>query len=112
MVLMTAENPDQIEESAIGRLRERLVPRATLADQVADLLVDHILESGLQPGDALPPTAELVAHLGVSRTVVREAIAELAGRGVLMKGQGRESIVASPGARKLHELLSFTVRHD
>lgn len=89
----------------------RLV-RKSLADQVAGALIELILDRGLQEGDALPSTLELAEEFGVSRTVVREALADLAGRGVLSRSQGRESVVATPGPDELHGLLSFRVRRD
>lgn len=87
----------------------RQVTRTTLTDQVADLLVDLIRERGLRPGDALPATAELSESFNVSRPVVREAIAELAGRGLLRRHQGRESIVTIPGSDHLGRLFSYRI---
>lgn len=86
--------------------------RRSLADQVADALVDLILEEGLHEGDSLPSTAELSERFGVSRTVVREALAALAGRGILTRSQGRECVVATPGSDELHRLLRFRIRRD
>jgi GntR family transcriptional repressor for pyruvate dehydrogenase complex len=86
--------------------------RRSLADQVADALAQYILEEGLQEGDSLPSTAELAERFDVSRTVVREALADLAGRGVLTRSQGRESIVATPGSSELTSLLQFRLRRS
>ena len=86
--------------------------RRSLADQVADALVQLILEEGLQEGDSLPSTAELSERFDVSRTVVREALAALAGRGILSRSQGRECVVATPGPDELNRLLQFRIRHD
>lgn len=86
--------------------------RRSLADQVADALVELILSEDLQDGDSLPSTAELSERFDVSRTVVREALATLGGRGILTRSQGRESIVASPGAADLSQFLQFTARRD
>ncbi len=86
--------------------------RTSLAGQVASALIELILDQGLKEGDALPSTGELADTFGVSRTVVREALADLAGRGVLSRSQGRESVVATPGSDELHGLLSFRVRRD
>src|SRR4051794_36100684 len=86
--------------------------RRSLADQVADALAQYILEEGLQEGDSLPSTAELAERFDVSRTVVREALADLAGRGVLTRSQGRESIVATPGSNELTSLLQFRLRRS
>lgn len=89
-----------------------VLSRRSLADQVADALVELILDEGLQEGDALPSTAELSERFEVSRTVVREALAALAGRGVLSRSQGRESVVATPDASNLVNLLQFRIRRD
>lgn len=86
--------------------------RRSLADQVADALVELILSEGLKEGDSLPSTAELSERFRVSRTVVREALAALAGRGILARSQGRESVVATPGSEDLTRLLQFRIRRD
>ena len=86
--------------------------RRSLADQVADALVQLILDDNLQEGAPLPPTAELSERFGVSRTVVREALATLTGQGILTRSQGRESMVATPGLPDLSRLLQFRIRHD
>ena len=79
--------------------------RRSLADQVSEAIVDDIIGSGLKEGDALPSGAELAAKYGVSRTVVREALASLAGRGMLSSSQGRETVVLTPGATELSRIL-------
>ena len=43
---------------------------------------------------------------------MREAIADLAGRGILRRSQGKESVVAAPGQPQLHGLLQFRVLQD
>jgi GntR family transcriptional repressor for pyruvate dehydrogenase complex len=85
--------------------------RRSLADQVADALSEFILTEGLREGDPLPSSGDLAARFDVSRTVIREALAALAGRGVLVRSQGRESVVATPGASDLVNLLQFRVQH-
>src|SRR3954447_10015225 len=83
--------------------------RRSLAEQVTDSLIEYILAEGLTEGDSLPSSAELSERYGVSRTVIREALAALGGRGVLTRSQGRESVVATPGASDLVKLLQFRV---
>jgi GntR family transcriptional repressor for pyruvate dehydrogenase complex len=85
------------------------VNRKTLTDQVADLIAGLIRERGLHAGDPLPATAELSESFNVSRPVVREAIAELAGRGLLRRHQGRESVVTVPGSDHLERLFSYRI---
>ena len=84
-----------------------LIKRGTLADQVAEAILALITERGLGPGDPLPATAELGELFGVSRTVVREAFADLAGRGVVDRGQGRESVITTPGTDQLQGIFGF-----
>ena len=93
----------QVEEVAVARADAR----PTLADGVADGLVELIRERGLRAGDHLPATSELAEVFGVSRTVVREALADLAGRGLLRRQQGREGTFAVPGGEQLSRLLGY-----
>jgi len=86
--------------------------RRSLAEQVTDSLIDYILAEGLSEGDSLPSSAELTERYGVSRTVIREALAALGGRGVLTRSQGRESVVATPGASDLVKLLQFRIHRE
>lgn len=49
----------------------------------------YIDESGMQPGDFFPPERELAKNWGVSRNVLREAIAILEERGLVVSRQGQ-----------------------
>ncbi|MGB4135041.1 MAG: FCD domain-containing protein [Microbacterium sp.] len=64
------------------------VTRAPLADQAADLLLERIRSGEWRLGERLPGETTLAAQLGVGRSTVREAIRQLAGRGVLASRQG------------------------
>ena len=83
----------------------RPLQRVSLADMAVDELIQLIEQRGLKENDALPSTAELAEALDVSRTVVREAIAELAGQGLLQRRQGRETVVTLPDSSQLERLL-------
>lgn len=85
------------------------IPRRSLTDHVADALVELIREQGLKSGDSLPATADLSDSFNVSRPVIREAVAELAGRGLLRRQQGRESVVTVPGSEHLERLLRYRI---
>lgn len=97
------------EEAAGGT---RPLNRQSLADQVAEAILAIILDQHLSAGDALPSTGDLAERFSVSRTVIREALADLAGRGIIERSQGRESVVSNPGPQQLQELLTFQVRRD
>jgi DNA-binding FadR family transcriptional regulator len=54
----------------------------------------EIVAGQLRPGDRLPPQSELAASAGVSRTVVREAVASLRAAGLVETRQGAGAFVA------------------
>ena len=89
---------------------QTVVRRQLLTEQVVRALETYIVENALQPGSPLPSTIELTQRFNVSRTVIREALADLAGRGIIDRAQGRGSRVAEPNGSQLHELLAFRVR--
>ncbi len=62
--------------------------------QLKQILLRQLREAGLQPGDRLPGDHELCDTYGVSRTVVRQALAELETEGVIERVKGRGTFVA------------------
>nr|WP_280360653.1 FCD domain-containing protein [Nocardia wallacei] len=64
------------------------VQRHPLAAQAAEVLLDRIRAGEWLLGHKLPGETTLAAQLGVGRSTLREAIRELAGRGVLESRQG------------------------
>jgi len=62
--------------------------RTPLAEQAAALLLTRIREGEWPLGSRLPGETTLAPQLGVGRSTVREAIRQLAGRGVLESRQG------------------------
>jgi GntR family transcriptional regulator, transcriptional repressor for pyruvate dehydrogenase complex len=74
-----------------------LSPRAVrLSESVAARLEAMIVSGELAPGRMLPPERELAQLLGVSRGLVREAIHELALKGLVSRRQGRGTEVRGP----------------
>jgi len=59
------------------------IHRDQLYKQVADQIQELIVTESLRPGDKLPSERELAERLGISRTVVREAIRTLSVRGLV-----------------------------
>jgi len=64
-----------------------------LVDRVAVEIERMIVEGELQPSTRLPPQRQLAEQLGVSRTVIREAVSVLAARGLLRTEPGVGSTV-------------------
>lgn len=88
------------------------VRRQSLPEQVAIVILEALVDQRLNPGDTLPSAAELAKQFGVSRTVVREAIADLMGRGVISRDLSREPVVSMPGPDQLRELLRIRISQD
>lgn len=70
-----------------------------ISDKVAVQLRALVDEQQLQPGDRLPSERALAVQLGVSRTALREAIAQLGSLGFLIARVGGGTYVAEPAAR-------------
>jgi GntR family transcriptional repressor for pyruvate dehydrogenase complex len=73
----------------------------SLADRVAEVLTDEITSGRLSPGDRLPTEIQLVKQLGVSRTVVREAVSRLRNAGLVEPRQGAGVFVLAPRVQPL-----------
>lgn len=86
--------------------------RQSLPEQLVGALLQAIVDRRLAPGAPLPTQAELAEEFRVSRNVVREALADLAGRGVISRGPGGEPVVQAPGVEQLRELLRVRISQD
>ena len=75
-----------------------LPPARNLAEQVIAHLAAEIRGGRLAPGARLPTEQELTRTMGVSRTVVREAVAALRADGLVVTRRGSGAFVADPGA--------------
>jgi GntR family transcriptional repressor for pyruvate dehydrogenase complex len=71
----------------------------SLAHALVERLSAEIVSGRLAPGAQLPTEQELIATTGVSRTVVREAIAALRAEGMVVTRQGAGAFVAE-GSRR------------
>lgn len=79
----------------------RPVPRPrNLTLEIAERIAAEITSGRLQPGARLPTEAEMVVSMGVSRTVVREAVAALRAEGLVMTRQGAGAFVAEDATRR------------
>ncbi len=67
--------------------------RKKLHDQITDHLQNLIVTDALQPGDKLPGERDLGTRLGVSRTVIREAIRTLTVRGLVEVQPGNGTFI-------------------
>lgn len=86
---------DRVRQSASRIAVDRDSP-LPLHAQVKLALQDQIRRGAWKPGDRVPGDIELCARLGVSRTTVRQALAELARDAWIVRQQGRGTFVAPP----------------
>jgi len=77
--------------------------KGNLTQQTATRLREMIASSALSPGDPFATEAQLEAKLGVSRSVLREAVSRLRALGLLESRQGIGLIVGKPNPLALFE---------
>jgi GntR family transcriptional repressor for pyruvate dehydrogenase complex len=84
--------------------------RTKLRDRAVEEILDLVVSSDLSPGERLPPERELCERLGVSRTVVREALNLLEVRGVLEIEHGRGAVVSNDSTQAMRDTLGLLLR--
>jgi DNA-binding FadR family transcriptional regulator len=72
------------------------VDNSSLVDKVEANLVELLQSRKLKVGDVIPKEVELVELLGVSRTVIREAITRLRTMGIVESKKKKGSVITSP----------------
>jgi GntR family transcriptional regulator len=70
--------------------------------QLKKLLEEEIAAGRLAVGDRLPSEPAICDHFVVSRTTVRQALAELEAEGLIRKERGRGTFIAEPRATSWH----------
>jgi len=103
-------------QQPVSTLRPLTAPRG-LTDQLVAQIAGDITSGRLAPGSKLPTEKEMMAATGVSRTVVREAVACLRADGLVTVRQGVGAFVAAQVRRpfrievdelsSLHEALDI-----
>jgi GntR family transcriptional repressor for pyruvate dehydrogenase complex len=84
--------------------------KGRLVDRVVEELQRLIIEGHLETGMRLPPERELAAQIGVSRTVVREAVQILTTKGLLETTHGVGTIVRDVTLDNISESLNWLLR--
>jgi GntR family transcriptional repressor for pyruvate dehydrogenase complex len=85
--------PGRRAQKNLALLQPIEAPRGLTAQLVSRLTAD-ILSGKLTPGSRLPTEQEMIAATGVSRTVIREAVAALRADGLVVTRQGVGAFVA------------------
>lgn len=84
--------------------------KGRLVDRVVDEIQGLIVSGQLEPGTKLPPERELAEEIGVSRTVIREAVHILVTKGLLETRQGVGTIVRQVTREQIVEPLSLLLQ--
>src|SRR6266487_737461 len=89
-----------MSRSSLSVIQPLPAPRSLTSELVARL-TDDITSGKIPPGSRLPTEQELIAATGVSRTVVREAVAALRADGLVVTRQGVGAFVPENARRPL-----------
>ncbi|RPJ55340.1 MAG: FadR family transcriptional regulator [Acidobacteria bacterium] len=81
-----------------------------LVDNVVKQVIRLIAESKLEAGSRLPPEMKLAEQIGVSRTVVREAMQILIAKGLVETHHGIGTIVRAVGGEQISDHLALMVQ--
>lgn len=82
-----------------------------LVDRVVYALEELIISRQLEPDTKLPPERDLADQLGVSRTVLREAVRILVTKGLLETQPGKGTLVRKLTREQVVEPLSLLLRN-
>lgn len=82
----------------LSRIKSEMksIDTSSLVDKVEDSLVELLRERKLSVGDVIPKEIELAEALGVSRTVIREALTRLRMMGLIESKKKKGSVITSP----------------
>ncbi len=86
---------------------QKLNEQHTLVDKVETDLLHFFNEQQFKAGDVIPKEVELAAQLGVSRTVIREAMLRLRMRGLIESKKKRGTVITNPDLLSLIEKTMY-----
>lgn len=74
----------------------RSIDTSSLVDKVEESLVELLRQQKLKVGDTIPKEVDLANSLGVSRTVIREALLRLRMMGLIESKKKKGAVITSP----------------
>jgi GntR family transcriptional regulator len=89
----------------------RLSVDRSMSEKIQESLLRMIREQGLKPGDQIPTEIELCELIGVGRSSLREAVAQMISHGLLSRIQGRGTFIRQISLKLeggLDDLMSVT----
>jgi GntR family transcriptional regulator, transcriptional repressor for pyruvate dehydrogenase complex len=88
-------------ENMINKLA--MIDTSSLVDRVEMNLIDLLIQKNLKVGSSIPTEVELAGALGVSRSVIREALVRLRMIGLIETKKHRGTIITNPNLLALLE---------
>ena len=89
-----------------------MLQRQSLSERVVTALKGYLLQDGVRAGDRLPAERQLAEALNVSRTVLREALSQLIGAGLIRRESPRKLQVADFDRGQLRAELAQLLEID
>ena len=83
-------------DSALFKKDLKAIDTSSLVDKVENKLVEILQKKKLKVGDSIPKELELAETLGVSRTVIREALLRLRMMGLIESKKKKGAVITSP----------------
>jgi GntR family transcriptional regulator, transcriptional repressor for pyruvate dehydrogenase complex len=96
----TSSHPSDAARLSRSKLLRPLGSPKSLSAEVVDRLAEQIMSGKLPAGAKLPSEQEMMRGMGVSRTVVREAVSALRARGLVVTRQGAGAFVDHDTSRQ------------
>lgn len=84
------------KESKISVSTIPTIDTRSLADKVEMMLIQLLVDKKLKPGDSIPRELDLALAMGVSRTVIREALSRLRTAGIVESKKHKGATLKSP----------------
>jgi DNA-binding FadR family transcriptional regulator len=97
-MLAATMTDERARAPTFGSPPERPLPYRSRTEYVAQAMLDKIRLGELPVGQRLPSEQEIAKYYGVSRTVVREAVARMRSEGIIESSPGRGAFVRRAGA--------------
>jgi GntR family transcriptional repressor for pyruvate dehydrogenase complex len=82
--------------TAVFKKNLKTIDTSSLVDKVEKRLVEILQQKKLKVGDSIPKELELAETLGVSRTVIREALLRLRMMGLIESKKKKGAVITSP----------------
>src|SRR5687767_12658172 len=111
-ILAPSQDLPREEEAGETQIANLNVGRKPLFQEIQRRVRNFIFAQRLNPGEMLPPAAEMANYLGVSAASLREGLRSMEALGMLETRHGVGTFVCSYNLTPIFESLSFSLFFD